>query len=191
MKTRILILLLLIQVIGLQGQVRLPNTTEDETFHVDDMWWVIDQSITTKHMLGSTMLIPLTDTADVLRTMIGDSTAQLRSEIGGESIWAYNDSYSAIYPTTVTDKLMIGTTAFDDYYSNMLSVNGPVLFTGDVRFTTASNVYIGVTGMYDGHLTFCDDYNSATTLSDILNQSSYWDLSGTALSPVSDSYMKI
>jgi len=189
MKRLVIIFIGVVITIGLVAQsTKVSRLTEDTGFEKTDIFYSIDQGVTSKKMTGETMLIPLTDTADILRIMIGDSTSQLRSEIGGEGTWSRSAEYSFIYPTQVTDKVIIGSQGFDDY-SMDFTVVGSGLFTGNLHFTNASDyVCIGTSGMYDGHLTFKDVYNRSTTLSDLLNQESYWDLSGTELSPASDNY---
>jgi hypothetical protein len=149
-----------------------------------------------KNFTVNTLANLVSDTADVVRVELADTAAQLRSEIGGSSIWTR--SGDSVYLTNyATDELLIGTNAdnYNDYYKLInagrtkfeltLEVDDDLTVGGDLIIGTADH-YLQRSG---DDLWFYDLENTqGYTLSDLASATSHWTLDGTTVHPDAAGY---
>jgi hypothetical protein len=192
MKTILTILLTVIAISGYsQTGRKLKNMTNETSVDGTELLYVVDGA-TDKKLVMDTLLNIISDTANVVRGELGDSIAQVRSEIGGGGIW--QRSGDDVTFVNSGDDLGLGISPVTGY---TLSVNGDHYSNGRILSSSfmSDNYYFGTSFAYgiflvSNKLKFYDsDYPSGINLVDLA--SGYFTLSGNDLVPNSTSYNQL
>lgn len=145
----------------------------DATLNTNDLFYVIDQSVTSKKMTAATILDVVSDTANNVRGELADTAAQLRSEISGGG--AFSATGDVISLTSTDDTLELGGSSGGNY---RFWVNGRAgvnlsLSADTLRvFGTVAQYHPWITGDVTGNLILGDLLNqSGVTLSSIISGS--------------------
>lgn len=103
----IVIVIVIILIRGGSGGKKVGDMPEDTTVDTTDLLYSVHLAAKSKKMQMSTLLETVEDSMDVIETMLGDTAAQLRNEITGNTGWSHSGNYE--YLTTSTDSVGIGT----------------------------------------------------------------------------------